>query len=76
MEEQNTIVTLIDEQGKEVEFDLVATFDYEKIKFYSHLLLEKVLWNLKGPYRLIMIITCHCHHSVQPPLTLVLNTKS
>ena len=46
------------------------------IKFHAHLLLEKVLWNLEEPYRLIMIITCHCHHSLQPPLTLVLNTKS
>ena len=46
------------------------------IKFHSQLLLEKVLWNHKEPYRLIMIITCHFHHSVQPPLTLALNMKS
>ena len=29
MEEQNTIVTLVDEEGNEVEFDLLLSFDYE-----------------------------------------------
>ena len=27
--EENTIVTLLDENGKEVQFDLEMTFDYE-----------------------------------------------
>ncbi len=42
MEEQNTIVTLIDEQGKEVEFDLVATFDYEKKRYAALIPLDEV----------------------------------
>ena len=42
MEEQNTIVTLIDEQGKEVEFDLVATFDYEKKRYAALFPLDDV----------------------------------
>lgn len=42
MEEQNTLVTLIDEQGKEVEFDLVATFDYEKKRYAALLPLDDV----------------------------------
>ena len=35
--EENTIVTLLDENGKEVQFDLVMTFDYEG-KLYAALL--------------------------------------
>ena len=42
MEEQNTIVTLIDEQGKEVDFDLVATFDYEKKRYAALIPLDDV----------------------------------
>ena len=42
MEEQNTLVTLIDEQGKEVEFDLVATFDYEKKRYAALIPLDEV----------------------------------
>ena len=33
MSERDTVITLIDENGKEVEFDLVLTFDYEKRRF-------------------------------------------
>ena len=42
MEEQNTLVTLIDEQGREVEFDLVATFDYEKKRYAALLPIDDV----------------------------------
>ena len=42
MEEQHTLVTLIDEQGKEVEFDLVATFDYEKKRYAALLPIDEV----------------------------------
>ena len=42
MEEQNTLVTLIDEEGKEVEFDLVATFDYEKKRYAALLPMDDV----------------------------------
>ena len=42
MEEQNTLVTLIDEQGKKVEFDLVATFDYEKKRYAALIPIDEV----------------------------------
>lgn len=42
MEEQNTIITLVDEEGNEVEFDLVATFDYEKKRYAALFPLEAV----------------------------------
>ena len=42
MEEQNTLVTLIDENGKEVEFDLVATFDYEKKRYAALIPIDEV----------------------------------
>ena len=42
MEEQNTLVTLIDEQGREVEVDLVATFDYEKKRYAALLPIDDV----------------------------------
>ena len=42
MEEQNTLVTLIDEQGKEVEVDLVATFDYEKKRYAALIPIDEV----------------------------------
>jgi uncharacterized protein YrzB (UPF0473 family) len=42
MEEQNTLVTLIDEQGNEVEFDLVATFDYEKKRYAALIPIDEV----------------------------------
>ena len=42
MEEQNSIVTLIDETGREVEFDLVATFDYEKKRYAALIPLDDI----------------------------------
>ena len=33
MEENNSIITLTDENGNEADFDLVCTFDYEGRKF-------------------------------------------
>lgn len=33
MEENNSIITLTDENGNEADFDLVCTFDYENRKF-------------------------------------------
>ena len=42
MEEQNTIVTLVDEDGKEVDFDCVAIFDYEKKRYAALIPLEEV----------------------------------
>ena len=42
MEEQDTIITLVDEEGNEVDFDLVATFDYEKKRYAAMFPLESV----------------------------------
>ena len=42
MEEQNTLITLIDENGREVEFDLVATFDYEKKRYAALIPLDDI----------------------------------
>ena len=42
MEEQSTLVTLIDETGREVEFDLVATFDYEKKRYAALIPLDDI----------------------------------
>ena len=42
MEENNSIVTLIDEKGKESDFDLIATFDYEGKRYAALLPMEKV----------------------------------
>lgn len=42
MEENNTIITLTDETGREAEFDLVCTFDYEGRKFAAMFPLETV----------------------------------
>ncbi len=33
MEENNSIITLVDDNGVEADFDLVCTFDYENRKF-------------------------------------------
>ena len=33
MIEENSIITLVDENGREVEFDLVCTFDYENKRY-------------------------------------------
>ena len=35
MEEKETIVTLVDEDGNEVEFDLLMTFDYEGKRYVA-----------------------------------------
>ena len=42
MEEQNTIVELIDESGKTVQFDLVMTFDYEGKRYAALLPVDPV----------------------------------
>lgn len=41
-EEQDAIITLVDEEGNEVDFDLVATFDYEKKRYAALFPLESV----------------------------------
>ena len=40
--EENNIVTLVDENGKEVEFDLVMTFDYEGNRYAALLPMEEI----------------------------------
>lgn len=40
--EENTIVTLLDENGKEVQFDLVMTFDYEGKRYAALLPVDDV----------------------------------
>ena len=40
--EENNIVTLVDEKGKEVDFDLVMTFDYEGNRYAALLPMEKI----------------------------------
>ncbi len=40
--EENTIVTLLDENGKEVQFDLVMTFDYEGKRYAALLPMDDV----------------------------------
>ena len=42
MEEQNTIVELIDESGNTVRFDLVMTFDYEGKRYAALLPVDDV----------------------------------
>lgn len=42
MEEQGTIVELIDESGKTVAFDLVMTFDYEGKRYAALLPVDQV----------------------------------
>lgn len=42
MEEQNTIVELVDESGNTVRFDLVMTFDYEGKRYAALLPMEEV----------------------------------
>ena len=42
MEEQDSIITLIDEKGKEVQFDLVMGFDYEGKRYIALLPMEEV----------------------------------
>lgn len=41
-EEQGNLVTLIDENGKEVEFDLLMTFDYEGKRYAALLPVDQV----------------------------------
>ena len=40
--EEKTIVTLLDENGKEVQFDLVMTFDYEGKRYAALLPMDDV----------------------------------
>jgi uncharacterized protein YrzB (UPF0473 family) len=43
MEDQpGNVITLIDEKGNEVDFDLVMTFDYEKKRYAALLPMDKV----------------------------------
>ncbi len=42
MEEQNTIIELIDESGNTVKFDLVMTFDYEGKRYAALLPIDTV----------------------------------
>ena len=42
MEEQNTVIELIDENGKVVKFDLVMTFDYEGKRYAALLPVDDV----------------------------------
>ena len=42
MEEAGELVTLLDEQGREVVFDLVVTFDYEGKRYAALLPVDKV----------------------------------
>ncbi|PKM40567.1 MAG: hypothetical protein CVV04_05070 [Firmicutes bacterium HGW-Firmicutes-9] len=42
MEEQNTVIELIDESGNTVKFDLVMTFDYEGKRFAALLPIDNV----------------------------------
>ena len=42
MEENNSIITLTDENGVEADFDLVCTFDYEGRKFAAMFPIEQV----------------------------------
>ena len=42
MEEQNTIIELIDESGNTVKFDLVMTFDYEGKRYAALLPIDNV----------------------------------
>ena len=42
MEEESTIIELIDENGKPVKFDLVMTFDYEGKRYAALLPIDEV----------------------------------
>ena len=42
MEEQNTIVELVDDSGNVVRFDLVMTFDYEGKRYAALLPVDKI----------------------------------
>ena len=42
MEEQNTIIELVDESGNTVKFDLVMTFDYEGKRYAALLPVDEV----------------------------------
>ncbi len=42
MEEQNTVIELVDESGNNVKFDLVMTFDYEGKRYAALLPIDKV----------------------------------
>lgn len=41
-EKENSIITLTDESGREVDFDLVCTFDYENKRYAALFPIEKV----------------------------------
>ncbi len=42
MEENNSIITLTDDSGRDADFDLVCTFDYENRKFAAMFPIEPV----------------------------------
>jgi uncharacterized protein YrzB (UPF0473 family) len=42
MEEQNTVIELIDESGNTVKFDLVMTFDYEGKRYAALLPIDNI----------------------------------
>lgn len=42
MEDRDTLITLIDEEGKEVLFDLILTFDYEGKRYVALSPMEQV----------------------------------
>ena len=42
MEEQNTVIELVDEAGNTVKFDLVMTFDYEGKRYAALLPIDDV----------------------------------
>ena len=42
MEQENSIITLTDETGRDVDFDLVCTFDYENKRYAAMFPIEKV----------------------------------
>ena len=68
MEEQNTIVELIDENGSTVRFDLVMTFDYEGKRYAALLPVDEVegvgedevvLWRIRGLGRLVDFLSAN-----------------
>lgn len=51
MEEQSTIIELVDESGNNVKFDLVMTFDYEGKRYAA--LLPWTTWKELATMRLL-----------------------
>lgn len=41
-EKENSIVTLVDETGREVDFDLVCTFDYENRRYAAMFPIDRI----------------------------------